>query len=49
MYKIYETNSAISINSLKEEVYIAPSYETNMKTFIKSMLNSGSYKLIQSE
>lgn len=36
-------------NSLKEEVYIAPSYETNMKTFIKLMLNSRSYKLIQSE
>ncbi|MCM1508911.1 MAG: hypothetical protein NC177_17525 [Ruminococcus flavefaciens] len=47
--KIRETNNAVSINSLKEEVYIAPSYEANMKTFINSMLNSESYKLMQSE
>lgn len=47
--QIREANNAVSINSLKEEVYIAPSYEANMKTFINSMLNSESYKLIQSE
>lgn len=46
--QIREDNNAVSINSLKEEAYIAPSYEANMKTFIKSMLNSESYKLIQS-
>ena len=47
--QIRETNNAVSINSLKEEVYIAPSYEANMKTFINSMLNPESYKLIQSK
>lgn len=47
--QIREANNAVSINSLKEKVYIAPSYEANMKTFINSMLNSESYKLIQSE
>lgn len=47
--QVRESNNAISINSLKKEVYIAPSYKANMKTFINSMLNSESYKLIQSE
>lgn len=47
--QIREANNAVSINSLEEEVYIAPSYEANMKTFINSMLNSESYKQIKSE
>ena len=47
--QIRKTNNAVSINLLKEEVYIVPSYEINMKIFINSMLNSESYKLIQSE
>lgn len=43
--QIREDNNAISVDSLKGNVYITPSYETNMKEFIKILLNPDIYEL----
>ncbi len=43
--QIREDNNAISVDSLKGNVYITPSYETNMKEFIKTLLNPDIYEL----
>lgn len=41
-HQVREANNAISLRSMSEEVYIAPSFEANAMTFIKQLLNNRS-------
>lgn len=41
-HQVREANNAISLQSMKKDVYVAPSFEANVMTFIKQLLNNPS-------